>query len=183
MSIIKTAKKLRNLYLSKIKWSAYDIGDDFHAGIRVRLWARRKLQIGRNFYIGRDSFIETDCIIGDHVMLGNKVGIVGKYDHIYNQVGVPTKCTLSIRDESYAWKGLDLITIIGNDVWIGYGATIIQGITIGEGSIIAAGSVVTKNVDAYSIYGGNPARKLSNRFDSDDDQASHSLAIKDYKII
>ena len=56
-------------------------------------------------------------------------------------------------------------TIIGNDVWIGYKATIMPGITIGDGAIIAARSVVSKDVEPYSIVGGNPADLIRKRFD------------------
>jgi virginiamycin A acetyltransferase len=55
--------------------------------------------------------------------------------------------------------------IIGNDVWIGYGATILSGIKVGSGSIIGAYSVVTKDVLPYEIVAGNPARHIRFRFD------------------
>jgi acetyltransferase-like isoleucine patch superfamily enzyme len=55
--------------------------------------------------------------------------------------------------------------IIGNDVWIALNTLILSGITIGDGAIIAANSVVTKDVEAYAIVGGNPAKKIKNRFD------------------
>ena len=58
-------------------------------------------------------------------------------------------------------------TFIGNDVWIGARAMIMGGVTIGDGAIIAAGAVVTKNVDAYTIVGGVPARPIRKRFDED----------------
>ena len=54
--------------------------------------------------------------------------------------------------------------IIENDVWIGYGATIMSGVTVGNGAIIGAHSVVTKNVEPYSIVVGNPARHTKFRF-------------------
>jgi len=53
---------------------------------------------------------------------------------------------------------------IGNDVWIGYNATIISGITIGNGAIIASNSTVVKDVEPYSIVGGNPAKEIKKRF-------------------
>ncbi len=56
-------------------------------------------------------------------------------------------------------------TIIGNDVWIGYNATIMPGIKVGDGAIIATQSVVTRNVEPYSIVGGNPAKEIRKRFD------------------
>ncbi len=57
-------------------------------------------------------------------------------------------------------------TVIGNDVWIGYGATIMPGIQVGDGAIIASKSVVTRNVEPYSIVGGNPANEIRKRFDN-----------------
>ncbi|MDR2976463.1 MAG: CatB-related O-acetyltransferase [Streptococcaceae bacterium] len=53
---------------------------------------------------------------------------------------------------------------VGNDVWIGYEAVIMAGVTIGDGAIIAARAVVTKDVPAYSIVGGIPARMIRKRF-------------------
>jgi virginiamycin A acetyltransferase len=56
-------------------------------------------------------------------------------------------------------------TVIGNDVWLGYGATLMPGVQIGDGAIVAAQSVVTKSVDPYAVVGGNPAREIRKRFD------------------
>lgn len=58
-------------------------------------------------------------------------------------------------------------TIVGNDVWIGYDATIMPGIKIGHGAIVASKAVVTKDVSPYSIVGGNPARVIRMRFDEE----------------
>ncbi|MCW9133667.1 Vat family streptogramin A O-acetyltransferase [Bacillus paramycoides] len=55
-------------------------------------------------------------------------------------------------------------TIIGNDVWIGMDTVIMPGIKIGNGAIVAAKSVITQDVEPYTIVGGNPAKKLKNRF-------------------
>jgi acetyltransferase-like isoleucine patch superfamily enzyme len=54
--------------------------------------------------------------------------------------------------------------VVGNDVWIGEGATIMSGITIGDGAVIAARSVVTKNVPPYAIVAGSPAQIRKYRF-------------------
>ncbi|PST84760.1 hypothetical protein C7T94_01135 [Pedobacter yulinensis] len=163
--MLSLIKKIRIWLLLNTVWKSYNIGPGFHAGIRVRLWAKERLQIGRNFYIGRDSFIETDCIIGDYVLVGNKVAFVGKYDHHYQQIGKPIRVASSIRDNNYTWKGRHLVTEVGNDVWIGYGAVIMQGVKIGNGAIVAAGALVTKDVEAYSIVGGSPAKKIADRFE------------------
>ena len=58
-------------------------------------------------------------------------------------------------------------TTVGNDVWIGYGATIMPGVAIGDGAIIATKAVVTKDVAPYSIVGGNPAQEIRKRFPED----------------
>jgi acetyltransferase-like isoleucine patch superfamily enzyme len=57
--------------------------------------------------------------------------------------------------------------VIGNDVWIGERVLILSGVTIGDGAVIAANSVVTKDVEPYSIVGGNPAKLLKKRFNED----------------
>ena len=55
-------------------------------------------------------------------------------------------------------------TVIGNDVWIGYRTTIMPGVKIGDGAIIASNSTVTKDVEPYSVVGGNPSREIRKRF-------------------
>ncbi|MFZ4058650.1 MAG: CatB-related O-acetyltransferase [Ferruginibacter sp.] len=67
--------------------------------------------------------------------------------------------------KSYPTKG---DTIIGNDVWIGYNATIMSGVHIGDGAIIATNATVTKDVEPYSIVGGNPATLIKKRFSEAD---------------
>ena len=57
--------------------------------------------------------------------------------------------------------------VIGNDVWIGYGSTILSGVEIGDGAVIASGSVVTRSIPPYSIAAGVPAQMMRKRFDDD----------------
>jgi acetyltransferase-like isoleucine patch superfamily enzyme len=109
--------------------------------------------------------------------MANMVSLVGRYDHHFRHVGTPTRLSRQIRDADYDWKGADIKVTIGDDVWIGYGAIILSGVIIGEGSVIAAGSVVTKNVEPYTIVGGNPARKICDRFKNAEDEHLHRLAI------
>jgi acetyltransferase-like isoleucine patch superfamily enzyme len=66
--------------------------------------------------------------------------------------------------------------IIGNDVWIGSNSVIMSGITVGDGSVIANNSHVVKNVEPYSIVGGNPAKLIKYRFS--DEQIKKLLEIK-----
>lgn len=111
------------------------------------------ISIGNNSGIGENSFVQDigEIEIGDNVLMGPEVMIfttnhrIGK-DKLINEQG-------------YIIKNVK----IKNDVWIGARAIILPGVTIGEGAIIAAGSVVTKNVDEYSIVGGNPAKFIKIR--------------------
>jgi chloramphenicol O-acetyltransferase type B len=177
--IVSSAKKLRDLYLVKIRWRNHTFGKNFHAGRGVVLWAKHRIAIGNNFYIGRYSQIECDTEIGDDVILANRVAFVGRYDHHYQQVGVPTRLASQIRDEDYDWKGMTSKVVVEDDVWIGYGTIVLSGVSIGQGSIVAAGSVVTRDVDPFSIYAGVPARKIGNRFENDSDVAEHLRRYRD----
>ena len=72
--------------------------------------------------------------------------------------------------------------IIGNDVWIGYDALIKNGVTIGDGAIIAARAVVVKDVPAYSIVAGNPAKVVKMRFDQRTIERLQKIAWWDWPI-
>lgn len=172
-------KKIRDILLKNLVWHKYKIGKNFHCGRGVFIWGRDTIIIGDNFYIGKYSSIETNCIIGNNVIIANHVGIVGRYDHNYQQIGTPIRLASQIREKNYSWKGLNEITYIGNDVWIGYGAIIMSGVTIADGSIIAAGSIVTHDTEPYTIYAGVPAKKIKNRFENERDKEKHIELIKE----
>ncbi len=63
--------------------------------------------------------------------------------------------------EAFPYKG---DTVVGHDVWIGYDALIMPGVRIGDGAIVAARAVVTTDVPAYAVVGGNPARIIKRRY-------------------
>jgi virginiamycin A acetyltransferase len=73
-------------------------------------------------------------------------------------------------------------TVIGNDVWIGNSATIMQGIKIGDGAIIGTNSLVTKDVAPYTIIGGNPAKEIRKRFDGETVQLLLALKWWDWDV-
>jgi virginiamycin A acetyltransferase len=73
-------------------------------------------------------------------------------------------------------------TVIGNDVWIGYKSLIMPGVKIGDGAIIAAKSVVVKDVPAYTIFGGNPACFIRQRFSDTVIKALLEIAWWDWEI-
>jgi phosphonate metabolism protein (transferase hexapeptide repeat family) len=68
--------------------------------------------------------------------------------------------------EFFDWRREHHVTI-GHDVWIGHGAVVLPGRDIGTGAVIAAGAIVTKDVPAYTIVAGNPARVIRRRFPED----------------
>ena len=73
-------------------------------------------------------------------------------------------------------------TVIGNDVWIGYEAVIMPGVQVGDGAIIAAKSVVVSDVPPYTIFGGNPAKHIRQRFEHESIQTLLEIAWWDWDI-
>jgi acetyltransferase-like isoleucine patch superfamily enzyme len=173
MSIFNVIKKIRFFILTQVKWRRFVFGKNVYIGRFVYMWAKHLIIIGDNFYIGKFSQIECDAIIGNNVIIANHVGLIGRYDHHYQQIGVPIRLASQIRNKDYQWKGLNEKIIIDDDVWIGFGAIILTGVKIGRGSVISAGSVVTSDVEPFSIYAGVPAKKIKNRFESETDLMEH----------
>ncbi|MFJ5406041.1 Vat family streptogramin A O-acetyltransferase [Pectobacterium sp. IFB5596] len=83
------------------------------------------------------------------------------------------------KPEDLPYKG---DTVIGNDVWIGYDALIMPGVHIGNGAIIASRAVVTADVPAYTVVGGNPAKILKARFAPDVINTLETLSWWDWPI-
>lgn len=171
--MFKILKQIRNYYLVNFRYKKYDISKGFHAGRGIVIWAKNHLTIGENFYMGAYSRIGCNSKIGNDVIFGSYVSLIGKYDHNYHQIGTTIRRASQIRDVDYNWKGLNSGIIIEDDVWIGHKSVILSDVKIGRGSIIAAGSVVTKDVESYSIYGGVPARKITDRFTNPNDIIEH----------
>jgi maltose O-acetyltransferase len=114
------------------------------------------ITVGKNFYCNFNC-IFLDCnkiTIGDRVIFGPNVQI-----YTVNHELDPT-----LRNGT---KGPETAkpVVIKDDVWIGGGAIIMSGVTIGEGSTVAAGAVVTKDVEPYTVVGGNPAKFIKSSRD------------------
>jgi virginiamycin A acetyltransferase len=114
-------------------------------------------------------FIGDKLIIGKFCQIATNVKfIMNGGNHAMN--GISTY-PFKIFGHSWGRARLDSLnkgdTIIGNDVWIGINATIMPGVKIGDGAIIGSHSVVTKDVEPYSIVGGNPAKEIRKRFDEE----------------
>jgi virginiamycin A acetyltransferase len=74
-------------------------------------------------------------------------------------------------------------TVVGHDVWIGYGAVILPGVEIGHGAVVAAASVVASDVPPYAIVAGNPARVIRSRFSPEDVELLLRAAWWDWPIV
>lgn len=122
-----------------------------------------EIQSGVNFvpYEGRH------CIaVGKSCSLATGIVFMIDLNHNYNSVfqGVLPSIT-NTRQFMTAPRKASII--IQNDVWVGYGVTIMAGVTLHNGCVVAAGSVVTKDVPPYAIVGGNPAKIIRYRFDQE----------------
>jgi len=118
------------------------------------------LSYGGNIRIGLNCSVNSFTIIYGHnnTTIGNNVLIAGHCMIIPNNHIYSDKRKL-ILEQGCKGKGI----AIEDDVWIGHGCSILDGVTIGKGSVIAAGSVVNRDVPAYCVYGGVPAKQISSR--------------------
>lgn len=106
---------------------------------------------------------KTKLKIGNYVSIAQNVVFLLDVEHNTDHISTfpfRVKVLNSVKDEAHS-KG-DIV--IEDDVWIGYGATIVSGVHIGKGAVIAAGAVVTKDVPAYEMWGGVPAKLIKRRF-------------------
>tara|TARA_B100001248_G_C27398954_1_gene468211 strand:- start:6476 stop:7048 length:573 start_codon:yes stop_codon:yes gene_type:complete len=156
----KLYRFIRMFWLRK-KYNLKNVHSTFYIGGKSKLCSDLKCE--PYVYIGPDCIIYPKVSIGAYTMLANNVSIIGS-DHAYNKSGIPI-----------IFSGREIIseTIIGKDVWIGSHCKILTGVKIGNGAIIALGSVVTKDVEAYTIYGGIPAKKIKDRFKTKHEIVKH----------
>jgi acetyltransferase-like isoleucine patch superfamily enzyme len=124
------------------------------------------IEIGASCYIGENSRIWSakKIEIGDRVLISHNVNIHDTDGHPIN-AGARHKHFQEILTVGHPCENIDIPTApvtIEDDVWIGFNSTILKGVTIGRGAIIGASSVVTKDVPAYTIVAGNPAKFIRN---------------------
>lgn len=131
-------------------------------------------------------FVGDKLIIGKFCMIASDVKfIMNGANHLTNSLSTYPFAIFgngrknAMEGKTYPQKG-DIN--VGNDVWIGYNATIMAGLTIGDGSIIATNATVIKDVEPYTIVGGNPAIKIRKRFSSETIEKLLELKCWDWEI-
>lgn len=160
------------LYLARRHVSA---GKRVHLGANCRLWAPSGILIGDDAYLGKDVHIETNAVIGRYCLVANRVAFVGRHDHDFRIVGIPVRFSPWVGDCG-ATNASEAV-VVEDDVWIGFGSTVLSGVRIGRGSIVAACSVVVRDVPPYSIVAGVPARVIGSRFESSEEIEIHERSI------
>lgn len=142
----------------------------------IPFWALRRTYLrNRKSKIGKGSFIMKN----NYIITPGRL-TMGNYTHINRGCTLDCRAGISIGNSTSISYGVSLLTgshdkdspdfrgrylpiSIGNHVWIGANATILQGVTIGDGAVVCAGAVVTSDIAPYTVCGGVPARKLGER--------------------
>ncbi|WLD93756.1 sugar O-acetyltransferase [Alkalihalobacillus sp. AL-G] len=126
-------------------------------GEEVNIEPSFKCDYGYNIHTGENFFANFDCVILDvcEVRFGNNC-MLGPGVHIYTATH-PLNAA-----ERNTGKEYGKTVTIGNNVWIGGKAVINPGVKIGDNVVIAAGAVVTKDIPANVVVGGNPAKVIKN---------------------
>jgi phosphonate metabolism protein (transferase hexapeptide repeat family) len=124
--------------------------------------------IGNHTYVQKNSNI-SNCKIGKFCSIAPNVNI-GLGQHPIERVSTHPAFYSSTQPLAISFADADTYDplkpiIIGNDVWIGHSALVMDGIAIGNGAVVAANAVVTTDVPPYAIVGGVPARIIRFRFD------------------
>lgn len=118
------------------------IGENCYIGERTEIWSGENIKIGDNVLISHDvNIMDGNNHETDYLERANSYRRLAKFGHPVTKGSINTA---AITIESYAW--------------INFNTTILKGVTIGKGAIVAAGSIVTKDVEQFTMVGGNPAR-------------------------
>lgn len=135
---------------------AISIGDNVRIlrNVTVSTSESGKVSIGNDAHIGESTIIFSDqeITIKDNVIIGPQ-NIIVDVDHIYQDVDIP------INKQGHNTKTV----LIEDGVWVSSHCCIIKGVVIGKGSVIGAGAVVNKDIPAYSVACGVPAKVVKKR--------------------
>ncbi|UUZ80804.1 CatB-related O-acetyltransferase [Paenibacillus sp. P26] len=148
-------------------WLAHDMrrryGIDSSVIVSPGAHIEKEVQIGRRSFIGRRTMVVSGQIgaftsIADHV-------VIGSGEHQLD--AVTTHMEWHVKTYGRNWENIKPPPVIGNDVWIGTGVTVLRGAVIEDGAVIGAGAVVRGHVPAYGIAVGIPERVVRYRFDEE----------------
>ena len=115
----------------------------------IKCTDKAEITIGDNCFFNHNCSLTAaeNIVIGNQCMFANNFVVV---DHDHDR-----------KDGKILKELVSAPVKIGNNVWCGANVTVLKGVTIGDGAVIAAGSVVNRDVAAYSVVAGVPARKIS----------------------
>jgi acetyltransferase-like isoleucine patch superfamily enzyme len=132
------------------------------AGSLVTETDQSEIAIGDNVFIGANTIL--DCVVSIHIeddVLISYQCILADSDNHSVDYSIRKKDLASWRDGKHDWSTtISRPIVVSKGAWIGARAIILKGVTIGEGAIVGAGSVVTKDVPAWTMVAGNPARAI-----------------------
>ncbi len=142
------------------------IDDGAQIGDGCRIWhfvhVCGNAQLGRNISLGQNVFVGNKVVIGDNCKIQNNVSV---YDNVTLEEGVfcgPSMVFTNVYNPRALVNRKDEYrnTLIKRGATLGANSTIVCGVTVGEFAFIAAGAVITKNVPAYALMAGVPARQI-----------------------
>jgi len=162
VEISPTAKvNYRHINLKNGKKSKLSIGEQsIIDGTLIFERDGAEISIGKRTFIGGATFISIDrIVVGDDVQIAWGTTFLDNNSHGVSFSKGRKNDVIDRLSGDKDWTHVKSKPIyVNNKAWIGFNSIILKGVTIGEGAIVGAGSVVTKNVDAYTVVAGNPAK-------------------------
>lgn len=159
LSLINKALKR---IIRKITFHKSIYGNVGHSNIYCKdVFIHEMSSVGNYNYFGKGTMV-TNAIIGNYCSIAPGVKIA-QAEHSISYITTYNR----ISKKNINYNMFTKKTHIGNDVWIGGNAIILQGVTIGNGAVIGAGAVVNKDIPDYAIAVGIPARVIKYRFDNE----------------
>lgn len=155
-------KEKLTMYRYRKRWRQVN---SHNATTPVGCYPMDKITIGRGTYGPIDALFsnhENRLVIGSYCSVAGGVKFLVSGDHALDRISTFPFQTRCLTGEWEALSKGDIV--IDDDVWIGYGATILSGVHIGQGAVVAAGAVVSKDVPPYAVAAGVPAKVIKFRF-------------------
>ncbi len=150
------------LLVPALRRSFASCGENVTIGRRSEVAGAQNITVGHDVYLGPGATLLTTrarIVVGDWVMSGPNLTIITG-DHRTDVLDRP----MMALTEADKLPENDQDVVVGNDVWMGSGVTLLKGVHVADHCVIAAGAVVTKDIGPeFSIWGGVPARCLGSR--------------------